>query len=293
MKPTESVTILVGGPVEGKEAAFLRTLVRDLSGSEALILANFQVEGRQIDFFVARPLLAAVVELKNFSRPIIGETNGDWSYEDALGHTHRYPGNPYVQAVDQKMAISDAMHKYQTTRAGVPPARAGKFFKDFLTYVCIYPAIHPSSKVTPGDFKATVRSYPDALAELRNGRQSSSWTIGDWRRFAEEHLNLARKTLDQATDPRIDAACQQLRAYRERVVATRAVLPPLVDGASPDYGKALIDRLIERKNFLVSGQMGSTKTFHLDHLSSALAERAYSADRERLVRDRERPFRRW
>jgi hypothetical protein len=63
MQPT--VSILIGSPLSGVEARFLRQLHADLHGVQALILANFDTK-RQIDFVVITPKFAGLLELKHF-----------------------------------------------------------------------------------------------------------------------------------------------------------------------------------------------------------------------------------
>jgi Nuclease-related domain len=88
MKPT--TTILIGAPLTGDEARFLHRLHADLQGTESLILANFFAGDRQIDFVVATLTYAAVLELKNFERPVFGGPNGVWTYENASGRRVPY-----------------------------------------------------------------------------------------------------------------------------------------------------------------------------------------------------------
>lgn len=303
MKPT--VTILIGAPVSGNEARFLHTLHADLVGIEALILANFVVKERQIDFVVVAPTYAALLELKNFSRQIFGERNGDWKYLNAAGNRVRYAGmNPWHQTLEQKYALSDEMKRYHERNPGVPSASGKGFFSDFLAFVCIYPAIHSGSHVTQGDHKVEVRSYSDVLETLRGASKASTWSTEEWRRFAEGHLNLTTVSLEQATDPKVNHAHEKIYAYRERIqTIVGSELPPLI-GRSDDplYGEPLIDTILEPSNFFLIGPTGSAKTFHLRHLAVEMsskgdeiplfveAKRYRGGDFWRLLRQSTAPF---
>jgi hypothetical protein len=177
MKPTGNVTILIGAPLQGDEARFLRTLHADLAATGALILANFEVKHRQVDFVVVTSAQAAILELKNFSRPIFGQVNGNWRYLDFAGNRVEHPGagaDPYRQALEQKYALSDEMERYRASNPSVPAANGGTFYRDLAGFVCVCPAIHVDSKVTSGDHKLRVMSYQDVLAELR-GSVTSKW----------------------------------------------------------------------------------------------------------------------
>lgn len=274
MKPT--VTILIGAPLSGDEARFLQKLHADLSATGALILANFVVDERQIDFVVVTPTHAALLELKNFPRPFFGDKNGVWKYRDAGGNLVRYAGmNPWQQTLKQKYALSDAMKKFQTRTPAIPAA-AGAFYAEFAGFVCVYPAIHAESRVTAGDRRVAVRSYASILGEIRNDAMPSTWTMADWERFAQEHLSLTRVSLQEATDSRILEAQEALHGYRERVRTILSLgLPPLIDGSDSERstGTPLIARLLQPTNFQLVGPSGSAKTFHLHHCALAIAER--------------------
>lgn len=271
-KPT--ITVLIGAPLSGEEARFLRQLHADLAETEALILANFNVGERQIDFVVVTPASAAILELKNFSCPIFGKENGFWTYVNASGRKVRYPVNPYDQTLKQKYELSDAMKRYQHENPEVAGPLGRGFFSDFSSFVCVVPEIHPDSRVTPGDHKVKVRSYADVLDELQTRSHASSWTLPDWREFAERYLNLAVVSIGEATDPKVFDASQTLCIYRNRVKATVATdLPPLLDSsADGTYGHALIASAQEPRNHTFVGPSGSTKSFHLSHLALALAD---------------------
>ncbi len=274
MKPT--ITIYIGSPLTGGEASFLRRLQADLADTEGIILANFFVEDQQIDFLVVTAAYpAAILELKNFQGPIFGEKNGFWSLRNLAGKRVRYPGiNPYQQAVNQKYKLSDLMGDYQEKTPGVPPPSGRRFFQDFTAFVCVFPEIHPDSEVTRGDHKAAVRSYPEILEQLRTGSKPSSWSLSDWREFAENALALSAVTLQEAIDMRVFEAYEKTRAYRCRVKEEFAQnLPPLIgSGQNPNSGQDLVARLLEPRNHLLVGPSGSAKTFHLRHLMLALAD---------------------
>lgn len=272
MKPT--ATLFIGAPVTGDEARFLRKLCEDLAGIEVLILANFETSNRQIDFVVVTAPYSVLIELKNFPRPIFGHENGVWAYENAAGQRLRYAGeNPYRQTSIQKLKLSDAMLEFHNKRNGVPAPGNGKYFTQFDAFVCVYPQIHSSSDVTRGDFKAIVASYRDVLNAIRSKSLPSTWKSQDWERFAVEHLHLTKVTLDEATEPAVNEAAEKILAYRARLNSfLGTALPPLfsIPGDS-SLGQGLLADLIEPRNFILIGESGTAKTFHLHHLVLTLA----------------------
>jgi hypothetical protein len=270
MEPT--ITILTGAPVSGSEGRFLRQLYEDLAGTEALILANFVARERQIDFVVVTAVYAAMLELKTFPRPMFGERNGDWEYLDFAGKRVRHP-NPYQQAVQEKYHLSDEMKLYRKKNPVAPGPSHDMFYEDFDAFVCVYPEIHRESRVTPGDHKIRVRSYVEIIDQIRSGSKASSWSLSNWRDFAERHLRLTSVTLGEATDPKLRDAHEKIRSYCERVmVVFGSHLPPLTGEAdNPDAGPALITRTLEPCHHLLLGPSGSAKTFHLHHVAVTLA----------------------
>jgi nuclease-like protein len=90
MKPT--TRLLIGHPLSGYEARFLRRLHADLEPVGALILANFHVDQRQIDFVVVTESLAATREVKRLPQPVFGRQNGQWTVEDSSGKRGPFAG---------------------------------------------------------------------------------------------------------------------------------------------------------------------------------------------------------
>jgi len=273
MKTT--TTVMIGVPLTGEEARFLCVLERDLSGIESLILASFHAGDREIDFVVITPGHTALIELKNFTLPIFGQLNGDWEYETAAGTRLRRGGeNPWQQALSAKLALSDQMADYQR-RNSTPAPADGKYFKQFGAFVCVYPRIHPRSQVTLGNKKVVVASYADVITAIRSNAVPSSWSIQDWKGFAETHLRLKASTLAAATDRNVDEATEKIQAYNSRLKSVIAVgLPPLPHApADSSQGQGLVDSLLEPTNFMLVGPSGSAKTFHLHHLALAVSSK--------------------
>jgi hypothetical protein len=271
MKPTTK--IMIGGVVRNEEAAFIRELVDDLSASDLLILANFLVGGHQIDFVVVTPLFAALLELKNFTRPISGQKNGAWTIRDAAGKD--VPAlNPYQQALDEAFALSDEMRRYGHRHSDVPPPRKHSYYSNFRTFVCVYPGLHRGSRVTVGDHRVAVASYSDVREKIRSATLDSSWNMNDWERFAVNQLHLNPVSLAAATDEKALEAQNDLSAYLARLAGLISTnLAPMIDAdGNAAYGARLIAQLQGSSNYLLFGPPGSAKTFHLHHLAHTLID---------------------
>jgi hypothetical protein len=273
------VRILIGSPLRGEEASFLRVLSADLASTGALILANFVVRDRQIDFFVVLEHYAALLELKTLPRPIFGDRNGAWVIQDASGNQIEYSReNPWQQTLEETFALSDEMKAYRRSNPSVPAPPDSGYYRNFKSFVCVNPQIHRDSRVTAGDSKVLVSSYADIRDAIRSKTIKTTWTQHDWEMFAEQKLHLTAVSLQAAIDPKALAAQSELTAYRQRVKAlVETDLAPLVDGTDDElYGSSVLRLLEEPSNYLLHGPSGSAKTFHLHHLALALA----AGDRE-------------
>ncbi|HVB57988.1 MAG TPA: nuclease-related domain-containing protein [Candidatus Acidoferrales bacterium] len=267
---TPAIELLIGSPLSGEEAHFLRQLFADFSAQNVLILANFEItksnRSRQIDFVVITDDHAELLEHKNLRGPICGSDNGPWKLTNFAGELVDYSGeNPWSQASQAKFLLSDVMLAF-ANRGAAPPPMNQSFFREFDASVCIYPQIDAGSRLTPGNFKVHVRGYQDCLASIKSRPIRSNWRIPEWRRFATESLKLTPVTLAQAVDSRVAAALERLSGYRNRLGESLRAIPPLESGDDENYGDMLIRRLLLPDNTLLLGPSGCGKSFHLNHL---------------------------
>jgi hypothetical protein len=265
--------IMIGAPVAGSEATVLQQISRDFGNLDVLLLVNFEVNHRQIDFLIVTNNYAAIIELKCFRGPIFGDINGAWLLEDFTQQKKSYAGgNPWQQALGQKYAISGAMATFQANHRNAPQPLGKAFYSEFDAIVCVYPEIDLRSQVTKGDFKVKVLSYDDVRRSVRVETKPLSWTASHWRDFARNGLNLKSATLEEATDSRIAKSEFILADYRERLKQfLNYNLPPLLSGSTDaNRGSGLIKRLRYSRNQLLVGASGSTKSFHLRHLAVEL-----------------------
>jgi hypothetical protein len=230
-----------------------------------LIFSNVTINGRQIDFIVVTEPRVAHLELKHFPGPIEGEggVQGPWHTLSAKGTPiARIPSegqNPLEQAKTAKYAISDAMREF-AKRAGLLPLPSGeKYFNRFESAVCIYPRIHPASKLTKGDFKVRVWSFDHCLDEMDASSIVNLWSIDRWRRFATEFLKLDCVSLAEAISEEVYTAGTQFEALRSKQLKA---LNDAIQGSvelGPD--------LPTGQNLLVRGRQGIGKTLRVTRLA--------------------------
>ena len=266
--------ILIGQPAKGTEATALRRLFQTVKDFDGLILADFYIGPRQFDFILVLPQYTALIELKSLAGAAFGGQNGNWSIRDFTGEKREYPGlNPWSQAESQSKVLSDEMSRCQKTDRNLPAPLNGQFYREFETIACIYPTLHPDSRIEISSFKAKVMGYDDLLSSVTSQRKDRSWRVSDWERFAKESLNLQAVSLEEAIDERVHRARRAVNSYRQRLRESCSYdLAPLPETtADAVRGNDLIDRLLEPKHRLLVGPSGSCKSFHLRHLVVSLA----------------------
>jgi hypothetical protein len=269
------VQILMGQPVKGTEATALRRLFQAVKDFDGLILSNFYIGPRQLDFILVLPRYTALIELKSLGGPAFGGQNGNWSIRDFTGEKREYRGlNPWSQAESQSKVLSDEMSRYQETDQRLPAPLNGQFYREFETIGCIYPTLHPDSKLEISSFKVKIMGCDDLIVGVTSQKKDRSWKISDWELYAKESLHLQTVSLEEAINERVHRAHRAVNSYRKRLrdFYSHELAPLPKATADGVRGTDLITRLMEPKHRLLVGPSGSCKSFHLRHLVVSLAD---------------------
>lgn len=174
-----SVDVYIGALIEhASERQVLESLIDYFTQSQrsAIIFANINVLGRQIDFVVATPELTLLIEAKGYSRSVRGSENGDWETKTASGGWIK-TRNPYIQALEAKHALRDAMRAFAGEEVSYPNAA-----------LILVPKIPPGSEVGSGDYKVAINGL-DGMEHCLLGSSKCIWDFERWRAFAVS-LNL-------------------------------------------------------------------------------------------------------
>jgi hypothetical protein len=204
-----AIKIYLGAEIEHEsERKFLASVVRFLEDRSvpALVLANIEIDGRQIDCIVATDSAVSVAEVKASRLPIRGDINGSWTRLTASSEWQNYT-NAYQQAVSAKNRLRDAMQ-------AVKPL--GTYYPD--ASVVFTSALPAGSAITGGNFKAQVVTVEKFLDQFKlTGR--SPWSLADWEAFART-LSLTATTLDEAVaGPQARKALNLVTRYNAAVVS--------------------------------------------------------------------------
>jgi energy-coupling factor transporter ATP-binding protein EcfA2 len=269
-------------PGVASEVRFLRQLEADLDDRRipAVILANFFITrpSRQVDFFVITDAHVCHVELKGYSRPLVGQINGQWSSRRRDGSLEIIDRqNPYVQALECKYALSDAMHDLAKRENGVPSS-SGRFYREFDSVVCIFPRLEDGSEV-PDDFRVRTLGYAEFADFLSCPGPRPPWDHGHWMTFIRA-LGLTRATTGATT---ISADAQEIitsysrhfgQFYKPRLHA-HVPLPLTAErpaASSAVSAMGLVDLLQQVNHVQLVGPSGCGKSHLAKHTALAATD---------------------
>jgi hypothetical protein len=251
-----SIEIFIGTPIEhASERATLVRAVEALSTNRipAVVLANVNFGGRQIDLIIGLDQRALVIESKGCSSAVRGAENGAWHVQLASGQWKEIP-NFYTQTLGEKNALRDAMAAFVGAHVPYPEAA--------LVFV---PDIPAGSAVPGGDFKVTVGGL-EMLPELITSPANRGWSLDQWRAFSAYHRLTAVPSLDAALSPRLLQAEQLLLAYGDAfertygpAASTMVPVSCVCDGETIS-SEAIAEQAIGDGNVLLTGGSGCGKS---------------------------------
>ena len=269
-------------PREKSETDFLNQLVADLknSGISATILANYftTCSSRQVDFLVITERHVCHVELKHYPPILVGGTNGPWSARRSDGTLEEIDRqNPYTQAYECKMAISDDMHVVAEQNSTVPrPAPGGKFFKQIDSVVCVFPRLDPQSQV-PDDYKVRTLGYAEFVRFLTTAGKHPAWAAEHWSAL----IRMLRLT--NATEPtqrtlptseaqdRVSDYVRWFKDFYSRGLHELVPLPLIADEARLSFSE-FAATLQQKKHVQLVGPSGSGKSHLARHVLNDLSD---------------------
>lgn len=250
--------IYIGSRIEhASERAVLEEIFRVLSHGKrpAIVLANVNLNGRQIDTILVLDDLTLVIEAKGYSRPIRGGENGAWQVHLASGGWKDFE-NPYLQALAAKNELRDAMRAFIGSDIGYYPSAAVIFVAD----------IPNGSSVYAGDFKVSVLGLNSLSAEIQK-KQTGCWSLAQWRAFARRHRLLSVSSIEAAYDPELLNAEQLIARYSSEYLRTyRPDAAELVEyacnsGEREFTSENIVHQIsVERADILLIGPSGCGKS---------------------------------
>ncbi|MGY4399276.1 NERD domain-containing protein [Bradyrhizobium sp. USDA 3315] len=251
-----SIELFIGAAIEhASERAALQRAYEFLSaqGIPAVILANASLGERQVDLVIAVDRAALVTESKGFTSAVRGAHNGDWEARLASGVWKKF-GNPYLQAMNEKLAVRDAMRSFVGAEVPYPNAA-----------LIIVPSIPAGSTIPPGDFKVSIGGLDD-LPQLIAPAKRDGWSLEQWRAFAAHHRLIQAPSIDAALSPELLDAEQLLKGYGEAFIRTYGgsssgmVSVPCVHESEALSSDDVLERSAQDDNMLLTGPSGCGKS---------------------------------
>lgn len=138
-----------------------------------LILANFSVNGRNIDLVIIKHDAIVIIELKHCDGRVIGSVNGPWIVEGRNGEQKRLnPGrkNPYNQVISYFHALTNFLNEHR--REFLSEQKANDVdFRTCKRLIVIAPRIEEGSQLDL-DWKVEVRGLDELPAYMITERSS-------------------------------------------------------------------------------------------------------------------------
>jgi hypothetical protein len=253
--------IYIGAPIEqDSEREFLASTVKWLEDRHVacVVLANAQINGRQIDCIVATSSGVSVVEVKSSYLPVRGDLNGSWERLHASGEWQPYT-NAYLQALAAKNALRDAM-------MAVKPV--GTFYPQ--GHVVFTSGFAEGSQVTGGDFKVAVTTLDMFLSSF-HVQGTAPWPLEEWQAFAAK-LALAPISVAEATaSTEYQEGGEILRRYNAAFVAEYGKDAARWFPEDSEQGSGLLAAAMTGAGCFITGASGCGKTLMAKHVGVELA----------------------
>lgn len=256
-KLNRNIELYIGSPIECEsERIALRQIIETLNSGNlsAVIMANINLSGRQIDIIVTTESMVLVVEIKGQTRPIRGSENGRWEYKVATGEWKTTGRNYYQQTLDAKNALRDSMSTYLGTSPNYPDAA--------LIFV---PSIPEGSEVPSGDFKVRIGDIR-LLKNFDTYNKNSNCSLSQQRAFAEHHKLIKVGTLESAIDKQLVDDELILERYKKSFLETYSpqilgLVPfPCRVGEDAVISGEIANQGMAGKNMLIVGPSGCGKS---------------------------------
>lgn len=252
-KLPNNVEVYIGSPIEyDSERTIVRKLLHFFSSNNqpAVILANVNLNGRQVDIVVATQTTTLVIEVKGYTRPIKGTENGPWYFQSSTGEW-KPTRNYYNQTLDAMHAVKDCLFSFLRKKINYPEAA--------LIFV---PNIPIGSVLPNEDFKLKIGGQELIENFDSSFKNSDIRALDEWRGFAK-HLNLVKVlSLESIFDSKLCDAEISLENYSKAFLLTYGPdIEGMVDFPCNFNGSAILsDVAAANTNVVITGPSGCGKS---------------------------------
>lgn len=219
----------------------------------AILMANFQVGGTQVDLAVGFEDTGAVLEIKGSHRVLIGGHNGNWTMLSPGGQ-QTTTSNYYQQTINANYRVKDYLTQMLSRQVPYPAAM-----------LLLVPGLAPGSVIVASDQKVSIVNLTD-LNGFAGQQQPGGCSLAEWKRFADvlklQHVH----QMEDAWNPERQPGFTLIRDYTasfEKLYAPeiRQLIPVECSIGSDVVSSDLLQvQLTDWKNILITGDAGCGKS---------------------------------
>nr|WP_183580364.1 NERD domain-containing protein [Mucilaginibacter sp. X5P1] len=219
----------------------------------AILIANVNINLRQIDLIIALENKTIVVEIKGSHLPISGTVNGDWQMQLPNGEK-KVIGNYYNQTLNAKHIVKDMITTVKGADTGYPESLL--LFQPFLPL---------GSAIPESDFKVAIKNLNN-VKSLNEFKATSGFDFTSWNKFiVQQNLQKVKNSEELFNQ---DLRSIELHLSRYTANYTRNYeheLQQFVDvelavGSQTLSSNQFNDLLIAPDNLIISGETGCGKS---------------------------------
>lgn len=131
-----------------------------------LLFANFYAGlSNEIDLVVLKRNAIFLTELKNYTTPLSGEKEGDWTYLDKDG-SKKNIRNPFKQVRSNVFAWKDWCKEHAAALEQLETVKRNFRLLEPYEYIVVYPDLHPKSDIKIGEQPVKAMGFEKFRTEL-------------------------------------------------------------------------------------------------------------------------------
>lgn len=259
-----NIELYIGSQIDYEsECIALRQVVDTLNanGLVSVVIANVNLGLRQIDLIIATEDQILVVEAKKTNCPLRGSANGFWEFRAATGEWKAIGKNYYQQTLNAKNALRDAMQAFSAEQVKYPEAA--------LVFASPIPN---GSNIPSSDFKVQIGDI-ELLKSFNRYVKNSTWSLPQWRKFAQKHNFIKVDNLNAAFDDKLIDAALILDRYRTSFskfygpqVQDMVSFPCRIDDNTVTSND-VVSRSVTGESVLIVGPSGCGKSMLAQHVA--------------------------
>lgn len=263
------IELYIGHPIEyASERAALQHIytLLERTSQPAILMANFQVSGTQVDLAVGFEGTGTVLEIKGSHRALTGGHNGNWTMLSPGGQ-QTTTGNYYQQTIKANYRVKDYLSQMLSRQVSYPTAM-----------LLLVPGIAPGSAIVASDQKVSIVNLDD-LKDFASQQQPSGSSLAEWKRFADvlrlQRVHQAEDTWNPERQPGFTLIRNYTAGFEKLYTAEISQFIPVECSIGNDVVSSdlIPGQLADLKNILITGDAGCGKSMIAHKFGLDVAQR--------------------